>query len=74
MVRKAAVDAVFPKVVALKDFPPAYFDLSVEERQEVCRNLPADLPFIKNEILCAERLERRISYLMSNLGAVAKAS
>ena len=74
MIRKAAVAAALPKVLALKGFPPAYFDLSVEERQELCRALPGDFPFLKDEVLGAERLERRLGYLMGNLGAVTKAS
>lgn len=72
-IRKAPVATVLTKVLAQKKLPPAYFDLSVEERKEVCRKLPGDLPFMPDEILCSERLEARLHHLLSPR-AVTKAA
>lgn len=72
-IRKNPVAVVLAKVLIQKTLIPAYFDLSIEERKEVCKKLPGDLPFMPDEILCAERLEARLQHLTSR-GAVTRAA
>ena len=71
-IRKNPVAAVLAKVLIQRTLHPAYFDLSIEERKEICKELPGDLPLMPDEILCAERLEARLQHLISR-GAVTKA-
>ena len=72
-IRKNPVAVVLARVLLQKTLPPAYFDLSIEERKEVCKKLPGDMPLMPDEILCAERLEARLQHLTSR-GTVAKAA
>ena len=54
-------------IIFFDRFPKKYCDLSFEEQKQICLNMDGSIPFLHQEILMPERLEKRMKFLLDEL-------